>query len=145
MRKTVLRLLQLLIVVLGIGILGFMLYVPHSEGRNAHATFWEVYLKDPFLAFAYIASISVYLALYNIYKILGYIGQNRLASTEAQKALQTIQLCALAMIGFDILGIAFIFTQESDDRAGGIMMGLLIGLSAAGMGLVARWLGRRTI
>ena len=52
--------LQVVIVLIGIGALALMLWEPHIEGRNAHATLFEIYFKDPFLAYAYIASIAVF-------------------------------------------------------------------------------------
>jgi hypothetical protein len=45
--------LQVAIVLMGIGTLGLMLWEPHLEGRNAHATTFEIYFKDPFLAYVY--------------------------------------------------------------------------------------------
>ena len=49
--------LQFVIALVGIGALALLLWDPHIEGRNAHATLFEIYFKDPFLACAYIASI----------------------------------------------------------------------------------------
>ena len=49
--------LQVVVVLIGIGALAIMLWEPHIEGRNAHATLFEIYFKDPFLAYAYIGSI----------------------------------------------------------------------------------------
>ena len=66
--------LQAVIVLIGIGALALMLWEPHIEGRNAHATFFEIYFKDPFLAYAYLASIPFFVALYQVFKVLGYIG-----------------------------------------------------------------------
>src|SRR4026209_2003717 len=90
--------LQIVVVLIGIGALALMLWEPHLEGRNAHATVFEVYFKDPFLAYAYMASISFFTGLYQAIKVLGYAGQNRIFSQEAVKALRTIKYCALAMI-----------------------------------------------
>ena len=52
--------LQVVIVLIGIGALALMLWEPHIEGRNAHATLFEIYFKDPFLAYAYIGVHSVF-------------------------------------------------------------------------------------
>lgn len=43
--------LQIVLVLIGIGALAFLLWEPHVEGRNKHATLFEVYFKDPFLAY----------------------------------------------------------------------------------------------
>src|SRR5882672_1202635 len=118
--------LQVVIVLIGIGALALMLWEPHIEGRNAHATLFEIYFKDPFLAYAYIASIPFFVALYQAFKVLGYAGQNKVFSPAAVKALRTIKYCAIAIIGFVVVGEIFIMLGHSDDRAGGVFMGLLI-------------------
>src|SRR5438876_2799212 len=100
--------LQVVIVLIGIGALAVMLWEPHIEGRNAHATLFEIYFKDPFLAYAYIASISFFVALYQAFKVLGYVGQNQVFSPAAVRALRTIKYCAMAIIGFVVVGEIFI-------------------------------------
>lgn len=118
--------LQIVIVLTAIGAVAFMLWEPHIEGRNAHATLFEIYFKDPFLAYAYIASIPFFMALYQAFKVLGYAGQDKVFSQEAVKALQIIKYCAIAIIGFVAVGEIFIMLDTSDDRAGGVFIGILI-------------------
>ena len=118
--------LQTVIVLIGIGALALLLWEPHLEGRNAHATVFEIYFEDPFLAYAYIASIPFFVALYQGFKVLGYAGQNKVFSPAAVKALRTIKYCAVAIIGFVAGAEIFIMLHESDDRAGGVFMGVLI-------------------
>jgi hypothetical protein len=118
--------LQVVIVLIGVGALALMLWEPHLEGRNAHATVFEIYFKDPFLAYAYIASISFFVALYQAFKVLGYAGKNQVFSQAAVKALRTIKYCAIAIIGFVAVGEIYILFGNSDDRAGGVFMGILI-------------------
>ena len=118
--------LQTVIVLIGVGTLALMLWEPHIEGRNRHATLFEIYFKDPFLAYAYIASIPFFVALYQAFKVLGYVGQNKVFSPRAVKDLRTIKFCALSIIGFVVGGEIFIMLGNSDDRAGGVFMGILI-------------------
>lgn len=118
--------LQVVIVLIGIGALAILLWEPHLEGRNAHATPFEVYFKDPFLAYAYIASIAFFTALYQAFKVLGYARQNKVFSQAAVKSLRTIKHCASAMIGSVVGGFIFIMLNDSDDRAGGVFMSILI-------------------
>ena len=118
--------LQVVIVLIGIGALALMLWEPHLEGRNAHATLFQIYFNDPFLAYAYTASIAFFVALYQAFKLLGYIGQNKVFSQAAVKALRTIKYCAISIIGFVAVGEIFIMLGNSDDRAGGVFMGILI-------------------
>lgn len=101
------------------------------EGRNAHATLFEIYFKDPFLAYAYLASTPFFAALYQAFKVLGLIGRGKAFSPETVKALRTIKLCGLALIGFAALGEVFILLGESDDHAGGVVMGILFAFGSA--------------
>src|SRR5580765_1139758 len=123
--------LQAVMVLIGIGALALMLWEPHIEGRNAHATLFEIYFKDPFLAYAYLASIPFFVALYQAFRVLGYIGENKAFSQAAVKALRAIKVCALAIIGFVVVGELFIMLGNSDDRAGGVFMGILITFGSA--------------
>ena len=118
--------LKAVLVLVGIGALALMLWEPHIEGRNAHATLFEIYFNDPFLAYAYIASVPFFVALYQAFKVLGYAGQDKVLSPAAVRSLRTIKFCAMAIIGFVAVGEIFILLGESDDRAGGVFMGILI-------------------
>ena len=120
--------LQVVVVLIGIGALALMLWEPHIEGRNAHATVFEVYFKDPFLAYAYIASIPFFVALYQAFKVLGYAGQNKVFSPAAVKALRTIKVCAIAIIGFVAVSVVFMPFGDPDDDDGpqGVVMRILV-------------------
>ena len=120
--------LQVVIVALGVGALAFMLWEPHIEGRNANATFFEIYFKDPFLAYVYIASIAFFVALYQAFKLLGYVRQEKVFSLESVGALRTIKYCALALVGFIAGAEAYIFiaVRGKDDIAGGVAIGLVL-------------------
>src|SRR5437763_689308 len=117
MKKSSTVFLQVVIVLIGIGTVGLLLWEPRIEGRNAHATLFEIYFKDPFLAYAYIASIPFFVGLYQAFKVLGYVGQNKVFSQAAVKALRTIKYCAISIIGFVVGGEIFIMLGHSDDRA----------------------------
>ena len=118
--------LQVVIVLIGIGTFALMLWEPHIEGRNVHATLFEIYFKDPFLAYAYIASIPFFVALYQAFKVLGYIRQDKTFSQATVKALRTIKYCAIAIIGFVAVGVIFLVFGDKDDRPAGVFMRILI-------------------
>src|SRR5688572_1160668 len=120
--------LQIVIVLIGIGALALLLWEPHIEGRNAHATLFEIYFKDPFLAYAYTASIAFFVALYQAFKLLGYIRANQVFSQRSVKALRTIKYCALTLVALSVGAEAyfFIFVRGNDDIAGGVMIGLVM-------------------
>jgi len=121
--------LQIVIVFIGMGALAFMLWEPHLEGRNAHATLFQIYFNDPFLAYAYIASIAFFVALYQAFKLLGYVGRSEVFSQRSVKALRTIRYCAMSLVGFLTGAEAYFFIVQRDkvdDIAGGVMMGLFL-------------------
>jgi cytochrome bd-type quinol oxidase subunit 2 len=118
--------LQVVIVLIGIGAVAILLWEPQVEGRNAHATLFQIYFNDPFLAFAYVASIPFFVALYQAFKLLGYAGQNKIFSLAAVKALQTIKYCAIAIIGFVAVAEIIILLNNEDDKPGGVFIGILI-------------------
>ena len=118
--------LQLVLVLLGIGTLALLLWLPRIEGRNVNATNFEIYFKDPFLAYVYFASISYFVALFHAMKLLGYAGQNRVFTTLAVRSMRMIKLCALAMAGFVVIAVFIILRNEEDDAAGGVAMCLII-------------------
>src|SRR5256885_451903 len=121
--------LQLVVVLIGIGALAIMLWEPHVEGRNAHATLFEIYFKDPFLAYAYMGSIPFFVALYQAFKLLGCIGQNKVFSLNSVRALRTIKYCAMILIGFIVGAEAYFNTVQrgkGEDIAGGVAIGLVL-------------------
>ena len=134
--------LQVVVVLIGIGVLALMLWEPHLEGRNAHATLFEIYFKDPFLAYVYIGSIAFFVALYQAFKLLGHAGQGTIFSEAAVKSLRTIKACAICLIGLVAVGEAVILLQTSDDRAGGVAIGVLIALASAVIATAAAMLER---
>ena len=118
--------LQVVIALLGVGVLALLLWEPQVEGRNVNATLFEIYFKDPFLAYAYIGSIPFFVALYQAFKLLGYIRRNEIFSQRSVRALRTIKYCALAIIGFVAVSVIFMIFGDRDDRPAGLFMRILI-------------------
>lgn len=129
MKRISILFLQVVVVLIGISTFIFMLWEPHMEGRNLHATVFDIYFKDPFLIYAYIASISFFVGLYQVFKLLGYIGQNNTFSPNSVSALHTIKYCAIALIIFVLGAEAYFFIIQSskgEDIAGGVAIGFFI-------------------
>ena len=127
MRKNSTLFLQIVIVTLGIGALAFLLWEPHLEGRNVNATVFQIYFNDPFLVYAYTASVFFFVALHQAFKILGCIRQNKTFSQATVKALRTIKYCAITIVAFVIGAEAYLFiARPGDDIAGGVFIGLLM-------------------
>jgi hypothetical protein len=125
--------LQLVTALLGVVVLALLLWEPQVEGRNVNATQFEIYFKDPFLAYIYLAFVPFFAGLYQVFKILGYARRNEIFSQRSVRALRIIKYCALTTAIF-ILGAEaylFIFMRGKDDIAGGAMMGAFIILVSA--------------
>lgn len=142
--------LQAVIILVAIASLALMLWEPHLEGRNAHATTFEIYFHDPFLAYAYLSSIVYFVGLYKAFQLLGYIGQGNAVSIESVRALRTIKYCAIAIVVLVAGALAYIFiaVRGKDDIAGGVAIGVgMIFISiviAAAAGMFERRLAHHT-
>ena len=139
MKKSSTIFLQVVLVLMALGALAILLWFPHLEGRNATATLFEIYFKDPFLAYVYIGSIPFFAAFYQAFILLGYIRNNKVFSAASVKTLRTIKYCALIIIGFILGAEAYLFIsmRGKDDIAGGVAMGVLIIFISAVVATVA--------
>ena len=137
--------LQAVIVLIGLGALAFLLWEPHLEGRNAHATLFEIYFKDPFLAYAYLGSIAFFVGLFQAFRLLGYVGQNETFSRDSVKSLRTIKYCAIALVAMIGAAVAYLFiaVRGKDDIAGGVAMGTLLILASIAVATAAAVFERR--
>jgi hypothetical protein len=135
-RNSLTVILQMLIALVGAGVLAFMLWEPRLEGVNAGRTLFEVYFKDPFLAYVYISSIAFFTALYQAFKVLGNIRADKMLSPETEKAIRTVKYCAETLVVLILAAMAVLFAlnRGQDDITGGVFMGLL---AIAGSGTVA--------
>lgn len=129
---------QAVIVILGLAILAFLLGEPHLEGRNAHATLFEVYFKDPFLAYVYVGSTPFFVALYRAFGLFGEVRRFGIFSPASVATLRTIQRCAFILMGFVAGGVIIILVNgDPQDRPAGVFMSLLVTLGAGTLATVA--------
>jgi hypothetical protein len=61
---------------------------------------------------------------------LGFAGRNNEFSLSAVKSVRTIKNCAIALFGFVVGAEIFIMSNDSDDRAGGVFIGILIAFAS---------------
>ena len=103
-----------------------MIRFPLTEGRAANLDLFSIY-SDPFIVYGYAASIPFFIALYNAFKLLRYIGQNKLFSPDPVRALRNIKYCAVLLsILIGIAGLYIrIFHNKNDDPAGFLAMCIL--------------------
>lgn len=119
MKRSSTLFLQGVIVLIGIAALVIMIRLPLSEGRAVNLDLFSVY-ADPFIIYGYVASIAFFVALYQAFKLLRYIGQNNVFSFSSVKALRTIKQCAIVLsVSIVMAGLYIrIFHAKDDDPAG---------------------------
>ena len=118
--------LQIVLVLVGIGVLVFLLRAP-LRGANPQATLVQIY-SDPFVMYAYLGFVPFFVGLYHAFKLLGYIGRNDIFSPRAVRAVRAIKVCALVMLGFVAVSVVFMIHGDPEDRPPGLFLRLLFGL-----------------
>lgn len=119
MKRISIVFLQAVVVLIGIVSLAILIRVPLTEGRATNLDLFSIY-SDPFILYGYAASVLFFVALYKAFKLLGYIGQNKVFSSNSVKALKSIKYYAIIL---SILIVAAglyikIFHSKDDDPAG---------------------------
>ena len=119
MKKSSTIFLQGVIVLISIVALGLMIRLPLTEGRAANLDLFSIY-ADPFILYGYVASIAFFVALCQAFKLLGYVGQNKVFSLDSVKALRTIKYCATTLCVLIVMAGLYIrmFHAVDDDPAG---------------------------
>lgn len=111
--------LQAVIVLIGIVALAILIWFPLTEGRATNLDLFRIYF-DPFILYGYATSIAFFVALYKAFKLLGYIGQNKVFSSNSVKTLRSIKYCAV-VLSILIAGAGLyikIAHDKEDDPAG---------------------------
>ena len=119
MKRISIIFLQTVIVLIGIGALIILIRLPLTEGRAANLDLFSIY-SDPFILYGYAASIAFFVALYKAFKLLGYIGQNKVFSSNSVGALKSIKYCAIVLSVLIVTAGLYIRISHNkeDDPAG---------------------------
>lgn len=127
MKKTSTIFLQVVIVLIGIIAIAIMIRFPLTEGRAANLDLFNIY-ADPFIIYGYLSSIAFFVALYQAFKLLGYVRQNKVFSLNSVKALRTIKHCAIILSVLVMMAGLYIRISYdgSDDPAGFLAMSIVI-------------------
>ena len=113
--------LQTVIVLIGIVALIILIWFPLTEGRATHLDLFSTY-ADPFILYGYGASMAFFVALYNAFRLLGYIGQNKVFSTNSVKNLKNIKHCAILLsILIVVAGLFIRLTHNTEDDPAGFL------------------------
>lgn len=96
MKRISIIFLQAVIVLIGIVVLGILIRLPLTEGRAANLDLFSIY-SDPFILYGYAVFIAFFVALYKAFKLLGYIGQNKVFTSNSVGTLKSIKYCAIVL------------------------------------------------
>lgn len=127
---------RLLVILFGLAAATFLWVEPHLEGRNVNATWFQIYFNDPFLAYVYVASIPFFTVVFQTFKALG-------DPSSVAKRLRVIKYSAGLMTLFAMIGLVIILRNESDDRAGGVVIGSVITLASISIAFTSAVFERR--
>jgi hypothetical protein len=121
MKRISIIFLQAVIVLIGIVALAILIRLPLTEGRAANLDLFSIYF-DPFILYGYVASIAFFVALYKAFKLLGYIGKNKVFSSGSVRALKSIKYCAIVLsILIVMAGIYIRISHNKEDDPAGFL------------------------
>jgi hypothetical protein len=111
--------LQGVIVLIGVVVLFLLIRLPLTEGRAANLDLLSIY-ADPLILYGYAASIAFFVALFKAFKLLGYIGQNKVFTSGSVNTLKSIKYCAIVLSVLIVMAGAYIriYHAKEDDPAG---------------------------
>ncbi|MBT1707835.1 DUF2975 domain-containing protein [Fulvivirgaceae bacterium PWU5] len=113
--------LQAVIVLIGIVVLAVLIRLPLTEGRAVNLDLLSIYL-DPLILYGYATSIAFFVALYKAFKLLAYIGHNKVFSSDSVAALKSIKYCAIVFsILIVIAGLYIMLSHNKEDDPAGFL------------------------
>jgi len=115
----------------------FLLSEPLVEGRNAHATFFQTYFQDPFLAYAYASSLLFFAALARTWRLLGHLRAGAVPAADVAAWARFVKRCLAALAVLVAAPVAYLMiARPGDDIAGGVAMGagLIVAFGGAALG-----------
>lgn len=120
--------LRMAVIFIGIPVLALCIFVVPEIGEFAVELYPDfAYLKILVFIGLYVTAIPFYFALYQAFKLLGYIDKNKAFSDLSVKALKNIKYCASAISMLYVLDMPlFYLIGEKDDAPGVIVIGLVI-------------------
>jgi MFS superfamily sulfate permease-like transporter len=130
--------MQVLAVLIGIGALVLLIWFPLLEGRAKNLDLISIY-NDPFILYGYAASIAFFIGLYQVFRLFGYMRQNRLYAPPAVLALKRIKHCAI-ILGMSIVAAGIyikLFHGKEEDPAGFLALCILATMVSAVVAMLA--------
>lgn len=116
---------------MGLLVLAFCIFLLPMITEGAALEFPPIApLREAILFGLYLTAIPFFIALYQAFRLLGYIDRNTAFSELSVQALKNIKYSALAMSVLYMIGMPVIFLiAETDDAPGLIIVGFLFACS----------------
>lgn len=120
--------LRIAVILIGIPVLALCIFVVPEIAHFIVELYPEhTYLKYLVIIDLYAAAIPFYFALFQAYKLLGYIDHNKAFSELSVRVLKNIKNCALMISSIFVVGMPlFYLIAEKDDAPGIILIGLAL-------------------
>ncbi|UVI29282.1 DUF2975 domain-containing protein [Paenibacillus spongiae] len=120
--------LKAAVILIGIPVLALCIFVVPEIANFASELYPDhSYLKYLVLIDLYATAVPFYFALYQAFKLLGYIDKDKAFSELSVRVLKNIKYCAITISGLYVAGMPlFYLIAEKDDAPGIIVIGMVV-------------------
>ncbi|MCM3180631.1 DUF2975 domain-containing protein [Cytobacillus horneckiae] len=120
--------LKIAVILMGIPVLALCLFlVPELAEYTVELYPNMTYMKVLVFLFFYVTAIPFYIALYQAFKLVGFIDKNIAFSELSVRALKNIKNCAITISMLYVVGMPLLYLMaEMDDAPGIVVIGLVI-------------------
>lgn len=119
MKKSATIFLQAVIILVSLVAIAILIHFPLTEGRATNLDLISIY-SDPFIIYGYLSSIAFFIALYQAFKFLTLVRQNKVFSLKSVKAIRNIKYSGVVLSILIVIAAIYIRTThaQNDDPAG---------------------------
>lgn len=120
--------LKIVVFLIGLPVLALCIFIVPEFGKLAEVLYPDkIYIKVLVLTYLYLSAVPYYFALYQAFKLLGFIDKNIAFSEHSVVALRKIRNSALSISVVHTLGLPLVYMlAEKDDAPGLILIALII-------------------
>ncbi len=120
--------LKAAVILMGIPVLALCIFAVPEIGDFAAELYPDMtFIKYLVFIDLYASAVPFYIALYQAFRLLGYIDKNKAFSELSVRVLKNIKYCAIVISGLYVAGLPlFYLMAEKDDAPGIIVIGLVI-------------------
>ena len=117
--------LKLAVIIIGLPILALCIFGIYWLANNP-ANPKYAYMLYPIVIGIYLSAIPFFGALFQAFRLLGYIDNNKAFSEASVKALKNIKHCAIAIAAIYVAVMPFVYLlADKDDAPGLIIIGMV--------------------